>query len=103
MPSLNGSTQFVHEDYFLEAVLDPKDSININGIEYYLVPKNTKVDTTKYYILEKEYPGSPKIGTKVMVHGTLVNFAAVVYSMEGIPKYEDLIKFTEFWKEITNG
>jgi len=81
------------------------NTIKIGEEEFYLVPKlkeqeTEKKDDTEYYVLVKEYPGSPKIGTQVMVHGKLVNFCSVVYSMDGIPKYDDLIKYNDFWKKV---
>ena len=98
---VNGSTQFVHEKYFniQNEKIESEDLININGVDYYLIPKSDKIDSTQHYELIREYPGSPKLGTKVMVHGTCVNFVKIVYSLEGIPKYEDLIKFPYFWKK----
>lgn len=62
--------------------------------------KKTSIDNTEYYVLAKEYPGSPKMGTQVMVHGRVVNFCSIVHSMDGIPKYDDLIKYNDFWKKV---
>lgn len=95
-----GSSQFVYEKYFNLETAKVEDSIIINGVEYCLVPKHEQNKScTEYYELIREYPGSPKIGTKIMVHGTCVNYVEISYTLEGLPKYEDLKKFPHFWKK----
>jgi len=54
------------------------------------------------YKLIKEYPGSPKLGEEIMVHGEVVNYVRInsLCELELLPKYKDLIKSFEFWEEI---
>jgi hypothetical protein len=53
----------------------------------------------KYFELIQSYPGSCERGTRVMVHGTIVNFCKVVYNMDGIPKISDL-RDDRYWVEF---
>jgi hypothetical protein len=50
--------------------------------------------------LIKEYPGSPKLNTVVMVHGECVNYEKIVTSLDGLPSYKSLINSPEYWEEI---
>ena len=56
-------------------------------------------DGVEYFEMIREYPNTPKVGDKMMVHGRLVNFVKIVHSMENCPKYEDLLD-KRYWKRI---